>query len=51
MAQGDLSVRTRPDIGDRRDELGAMSDDFDHMAERIQTLVLSQQELFSEFVP
>lgn len=46
MAQGDLSVRTRPDIGDRRDELGAMSDDFDHMAERIQTLVLSQQELF-----
>ncbi len=46
MANGNLSVRTRPDVGGRKDELGAMSDAFDHMAEKIQSLVTAQQQLF-----
>lgn len=45
LAAGDLSARVARKVGKRRDEIGDLAHDFDAMAERIETLVLSQQRL------
>ena len=48
LAAGDLSVRARPSLGNRRDELSAMATSFDEMAERIETLVNTQQQMLAD---
>lgn len=45
LADGDLKTRVADEIGNRRDELAALAKDFDIMAERIESLVTSQQRL------
>jgi two-component system, OmpR family, sensor histidine kinase CpxA len=48
IADGDLSVRASPAIGSRHDELADLAHDFDRMADRIQSLLLKQQELLGD---
>jgi two-component system sensor histidine kinase CpxA len=45
LAAGDLQTRVAPRIGRRRDELADLARDFDEMAERIESLIMSQQRL------
>jgi two-component system sensor histidine kinase CpxA len=45
LADGDLSTRVADQVGNRHDELAALAKDFDLMAERIESLVTSQQRL------
>ena len=45
LAEGELSTRVGDKVGNRRDELAVLAKDFDVMAERIETLVTSQQRL------
>jgi two-component system sensor histidine kinase CpxA len=45
LAAGDLQTRVRPRLGRRRDELADLAADFDDMAERIESLITSQQRL------
>jgi two-component system sensor histidine kinase CpxA len=45
LAQGDLKARVDRPIARRRDELGELARDFDEMAERIESLITSQQRL------
>ncbi len=45
LADGDLSARVADQVGNRRDELASLAKDFDLMAERIESLVTSQQRL------
>ncbi len=45
FADGDLSTRVADEIGNRHDELGTLAKDFDLMAERIESLITSQQRL------
>jgi two-component system sensor histidine kinase CpxA len=45
LASGSLTVRALPQIAGRKDELARMASAFDHMAERIQTLIQTQQEM------
>lgn len=45
LAAGDLKVRISPVAGNRWDELGELARDFDLMAERISSLITSQQQL------
>ncbi|MEP7149365.1 MAG: ATP-binding protein [Acidobacteriota bacterium] len=45
LAEGDLGTRVGDDVGNRRDELAVLAKDFDVMAERIESLVTSQQRL------
>lgn len=45
LAGGDLHTRVAPEIGNRGDEIGKLSKDFDEMAERIESLILSQKRL------
>ena len=45
LADGELSTRVGDEVGNRRDELAVLAKDFDVMAERIETLVTSQQRL------
>lgn len=45
LADGDLSARVADQVGNRRDELAALAKDFDLMAERIESLITSQQRL------
>jgi two-component system sensor histidine kinase CpxA len=46
LAEGDLTARTDGRLAARRDEIGLLASEFDHMAERLQHLVESRQELF-----
>jgi signal transduction histidine kinase len=48
LAAGDLSARVGATAGGRRDELADLGRDFDVMAERIQTLMNSQQRLLHD---
>jgi two-component system sensor histidine kinase CpxA len=48
LAAGDLSARAGSAMGRRRDEIGELVRDFDRMAERIEGLVSSQQQLISD---
>jgi two-component system sensor histidine kinase CpxA len=45
LSKGELETRVANRLGRRRDELGDLSRDFNVMAERIESLVLSQQRL------
>jgi two-component system sensor histidine kinase CpxA len=45
LADGDLQTRVATGIGRRRDELADLARDFDVMAERIESLITSQQRL------
>ena len=45
LAEGELSTRVGDKVGNRRDELAVLAKDFDVMAERIETLITSQQRL------
>jgi signal transduction histidine kinase len=45
LAAGNLSARVADQIGNRHDELAALARDFDLMAERIESLITSQQRL------
>ena len=45
LAEGNLDTRVADRLGRRNDELGKLARDFDEMAERIESLVTSQQRL------
>lgn len=48
LAGGDLGIRVGDALGRRRDEWGGLGRDFDHMAERLQVLIVSQQDLLRD---
>ncbi len=48
FAAGDFATRVGPQMGARRDELADLGHDFDQMAERIETLLLSQRQLLGD---
>lgn len=48
LAQGRLGVRLRPHMGRRRDEIADLAQDFDLMAERLQQLVTSREQLLHD---
>jgi signal transduction histidine kinase len=48
MATGDLSVRIGLSLGNRRDEISRLALDFDHMAERVESLLNSQRMLLRD---
>ncbi|MDQ3815910.1 MAG: HAMP domain-containing protein, partial [Armatimonadota bacterium] len=48
LAAGDLTARVGPAMGQRRDELADLGRDFDLMAERIESLMLSQRRLLGD---
>jgi signal transduction histidine kinase len=48
IADGWLDTRSEPGIRHRRDEIGRLADNFDRMAERIESLVRGQQRLFAD---
>ena len=45
FAKGDLQTRVVPEIGKRHDEVAKLAQDFDEMAERIESLVSSEKRL------
>lgn len=45
LAGGDLQTRVADEVGNRRDELESLAKDFDIMAERLESLVTSQQRM------
>ncbi|MGI8638737.1 MAG: ATP-binding protein [Pyrinomonadaceae bacterium] len=45
LASGELQTRVASQIGNRRDELAYLAQDFDEMAERIESLVNSEKRL------
>jgi two-component system OmpR family sensor kinase len=48
LADGALDERVMPRIGARRDEIADLGRDFDHMAERLQTLIAAQKRLLHD---
>ncbi len=48
LASGDLSARVGARMGARQDEIADLSCDFDRMAERIESLVMSQHRLLGD---
>ena len=48
LSSGDLSVRVASTVGERKDELGELSRDFDQMAARIETMVSSQKRMLRD---
>jgi two-component system sensor histidine kinase CpxA len=48
MAEGDLSVRIRPALAQRNDELASMAIAFDSMAERIEMLLQTQRQMLAD---
>ena len=48
LAGGNLQTRVAQKVGRRRDELADLASDFDEMAERIESLITSQQRLNSD---
>jgi len=48
IAGGDLTVRVAKDIGKRQDELAGLARDFDHMAERVESLMAQQRQLIGD---
>jgi two-component system sensor histidine kinase CpxA len=48
LAQGDLATRAAPGMERRQDELGRLVGDFNAMADRIESLISSQQQLISD---
>jgi two-component system sensor histidine kinase CpxA len=47
-ASGDLDTRVAPTLGTRRDEVAELARAFDHMAQRLQELMISQRQLLSD---
>jgi two-component system sensor histidine kinase CpxA len=47
-AAGDLGTRVAPTLGKRRDEVAELAQAFDHMAQRLQELMMSQRQLLSD---
>ncbi len=45
FADGDLQTRVASEIGNRRDEVAKLAEDFDEMAERIESLVTAEKRL------
>ena len=48
LARGDLAIRLKPEMGRRRDEIADLAGDFDSMAERLQQLVRSRDQLMHD---
>ena len=48
FAAGDLEYRAAPEIGRRKDEVGELAQEFDHMAARIEALVKTQRRLLRD---
>lgn len=48
LADGNLSARVGPALGKRRDELGSLGRDVDHMAERLESLITAQRRLLGD---
>lgn len=48
FANGDLSVRVSPSIGNGKDEIAGLARSFDHMASHIESLVVSQKTLLRD---
>ncbi|MFZ1700493.1 MAG: ATP-binding protein [Pyrinomonadaceae bacterium] len=48
FAEGDLHTRVAERVGRRRDEIADLANDFDEMAERIESLITTQQRLNSD---
>lgn len=48
LANGQLDIRIGPASGRRRDEIADLGQDFDHMAERLQQLMLAQRQLLTD---
>lgn len=48
LACGDLSARVSGKVAKRRDELGELARDFDHMAEQVGSLVFSKERLLRD---
>lgn len=48
LAQGDLSQRVSASMGRRKDEIVELANDFDHMAEQLQTLIESHKQLLRD---
>ena len=48
MAAGDLSVRMLPSLKGRQDDLALLAADFDAMAERVESLLESKQQLLRD---
>lgn len=48
LAEGDLSTRVSPELGNRNDELIELGADFDYMATRLQTLLDAQRLLLHD---
>lgn len=48
ISSGNLTVRVSSIIGNRKDELGELSSDFDRMAEQIEELIITQQRMMQD---
>ena len=48
LASGDLNTRAEPKASKRRDELGELARDFDHMAEQFAYLISSKERLLRD---
>ncbi len=48
LSGGELGVRVGKTMGRRRDEIADLGRDFDRMAERLQSLILTQKQLLSD---
>lgn len=48
MSEGELDVRVSQHIGKRKDELGKLAQAFDQMADKVTSLLDSQQQLFRD---
>ncbi|MCE8024520.1 sensor histidine kinase [Billgrantia aerodenitrificans] len=48
FSEGNLGVRVRPLLGNRSDELTALAETFDRMAERTGDLILTQRQLIAD---
>jgi two-component system OmpR family sensor kinase len=47
LAEGEFSVRLRSELGRRKDEITDLADDFDDMADRLQLLIESRDQLMA----
>ena len=48
LAQGDLEQRVSPSMGNRKDEIVELANDFDYMAEQLQALIESHKQLLRD---
>jgi signal transduction histidine kinase len=48
FAAGDFSIRVNSQMGKRKDEISDLAVDFDYMAERIESLLISQRNLLRD---